>query len=55
MPELTLNDILTEIAFVEGLIDKFHCCRDKGDKTTLEELKDQLQSLIEQHDKIRYG
>jgi len=52
--ELTLNDILTEIAVIESYIEKFKYSDEKCSKDTCDELKEQLQQLIETHDKMRY-
>jgi len=43
----TRDEILTEIAVLEGLVDKF-----RGEQSTLDELKVDIQVMIEEYHKI---
>jgi len=50
---MSLNDVLTEIAFLRGYIEKFKNNNDKESRDTLEDLEDQLDQLLLIHDEIR--
>ena len=51
---MSLNDVLTEITFLRGYIEKFkNNDNDNDSRDTLEDLEDQLNQLLAIHDEMR--